>query len=116
MPIKLRCHLAPARSKRGKPVTLLAAINLISRPARSEYSESPQRELGDPSSPAYRAALRRTTRNPPNGSWGTLQVPPTGLRCAVQPGIPPTGVGGNFKSRLQGWDRSHNPQSPQRKL
>ncbi len=39
--------------------------------------ESPQRQLGDCSGPAYKA--KASGLNPPNGSWGIVQVRPAVL-------------------------------------
>src|SRR5215510_15095073 len=55
-----------------------------------------QRQLVVPSSPTYIHLLNFTT-NSTNGSWWSLQVLPTSI-CSTSLPIPPTAVGGPFKS------------------
>ena len=71
------------------------------RKSAGETLESPQRQLGDCSDPTYRKPHAFETRNPPNGSWGIVQIQPT-KKCATETAeIPPTAVGGLFRSCLR---------------
>jgi len=60
--------------------------------------ESRQRKLADCSGPFYKTHTRRA-RNPANGSWRIVQVLSIKL-ILKEPGIPPTEVGGLFRSEL----------------
>jgi hypothetical protein len=51
--------------------------------------ESPQRELADRSDPAYRKSATKRW-NPPNGSWGIVQIQPT-KGVPSKPWNPPNG-------------------------
>src|SRR6185436_8571292 len=79
----------------------------------SASRESRQRQLADCSSPSYNAQPQRA-ENPANGSWRIVQVLPTTHNLS-EPRIPPTAVGGLFKSFLQR-TTSASRESRQRQL
>src|SRR2546426_12694274 len=62
--------------------------------------ESHPRQWVDRSSPAYRRRHPRCSPNPTHGSGWIVQVRPTDAGTRDAPRIPPTAVGGSFKSGL----------------
>src|SRR5262249_5549114 len=75
-----------------------------------------QRQLVVPSSPFYKKSPPAKLPNPTNGSWWFLQVLSTKNRHQPNCRIPPTAVGGSFKSFLQKIATSQHAESHQRQL
>src|SRR5207244_6992667 len=73
----------------------------LQRDAPSLIPESHPRQWVDRSSSAYKEMPRASSPNPTHGSGWIVQVQPTKRCPEPHPRIPPTAVGGSFKSSLQ---------------
>src|SRR6185369_3087009 len=86
----------------GIPPTAVGGLFKHSLQTKAErcFREYHPRQWVDRSNPAYKRRPSAASGNTTHGSGWIVQIQPTNEGRALLPGIPPTAVGGSFKSSL----------------
>src|SRR5262245_64217756 len=94
----------------------LINVPVVYRTATKVLSpESPRRQSGEVSDPAYRNRRSRSlSRIPPTAVGGSFRSSLLQQTISLSPQIPPTAVGGSFRSSLLQQTISLSPESPRR--